>query len=261
MNQHREGANVPREGRLYIIATPIGNLEDITVRAARLLEEADIIACEDTRVTGRLLEHLKIAKKRLFNIHARNEQGRSGELVRLLQEGRTVALVSDAGTPGISDPGSGAVRAAIEAGVVVESVPGPNAAVTALAASGLPTRSFLFEGFLPHKKGRRTRLKELARYRETVILYESPHRLLRTLRDLCEHFGPDRRAVIGRELTKLYEEYNRGTLAELLADYEVRSSIKGEIVLMIEGEEKSRPDRFADDEDNDKSDGKPDASR
>lgn len=242
MNQHRESANVSEEGRLYIVPTPIGNLEDITYRAVRLLAEVAVIACEDTRVTGRLLEHLKIERKRLFSLHARNEHGRIGELLKLLRTGHSVALVSDAGTPGISDPGSALVRATIEAGLDVESLPGPNAAITALAASGLSTRSFVFEGFLPHKKGRQTRLKELARYRETIILYESPHRLLRTLGDLCEHFDPSRNAVIGRELTKLYEEYNRSTLAELLADYESRPSVKGEIVLLVEGREKSTPD-------------------
>lgn len=248
MSQHKESANVSEEGCLYIVPTPIGNLEDITYRAVRILSQVDTIACEDTRVTGRLLEHLKIEKKRLISLHARNESGRSDGLLNLLRAGHSIALVSDAGTPGISDPGSLLIRAVVEAGLKVVSLPGPSAAITAIVASGLPTRSFIFEGFLPHKKGRQTRLKELARYRETLLLYESPHRLLRTLRDLCEHFGPERRAVIGRELTKFYEEYNRGSLGELLIDYESRSSIKGEFVLLVEGIEKLRSGQFSEEE-------------
>lgn len=240
MSQHIESRNVSQMGQLYIVPTPIGNLEDITRRAARVLAEVDLIACEDTRVTGRLLEHLGIGKKPLVSLHARNEHVRADELLASLRAGTDVALVSDAGTPGLSDPGSYLVRLVLEAGVKVESLPGPNAAVTALVASGLSTKSFLFEGFLPHKKGRQTRLRELALYRETIVLYESPHRIVRTLADLWEHFGEERRAVIGRELTKLYEEYNRGTLGELLALYRDRASIKGEFVLVIEGCGKSR---------------------
>lgn len=240
MSQHKEPINVSEEGVLFVVPTPIGNLEDITYRAVRVLGEVDVIACEDTRVTGRLLEHLKIERKRLFSLHARNEHARTDELLGMLRAGKTIALVSDAGTPGISDPGSAIIRAVTGAGVRVESLPGPNAAISALVASGLSTKAFVFEGFLPHKKGRQTRMKELAHYRETLVLYESPHRLLRTLRELSEHFGSERRAVLARELTKLFEEYNRGTLAELLADYTARPSIKGEFVLLIEGAEKGQ---------------------
>ena len=237
--QHIGNAEVPNSGRLFVVPTPIGNLEDITLRALHVLRNVAVIACEDTRVTGRLLKHFEITVQRLISLHARNEQYKIEEIVRLLNQGSTVALVSDAGTPGISDPGMLLVAAAIDAGAVVESLPGPNAAITALVASGLPTRSVLFEGFLPHKKGRQSRLQELSAYRETIILYESPHRLMRTLRDLATHFGEDRYAVIGRELTKIYEEYNRGTLRELIAEYDQRTTIKGECVVLLKGQEKT----------------------
>ena len=233
-------AKIGRFGGLYIVATPIGNLEDMTIRASRILRDADLIVCEDTRVTGHLLRHLDIRDKRMLSMNARNEHARVAEIVDQLLNGTTVAMVSDAGTPGMSDPGTALVAATIAAGVRVESIPGPNAAVTAVVASGLPTRSVLFEGFLPHKKGRQTRLLELAEYTETIVLYESPHRILRTLRDICNVFGDERRAAIGRELTKLYEEYNRGTVSELLAEYEGRVSIKGEFVLMVAGCDKRR---------------------
>lgn len=229
-------------GRLYIVATPIGNLEDITLRAIRVLKEVELIVCEDTRVSGRLLSNLEIRDTQLMSMNARTERTKIPEILSRLQSGSDVACVSDAGTPGMSDPGGALVAAAVDAGIRVESIPGPNAAITALAASGLPTRSFLFEGFLPHKKGRMTRLNELADYRETIILYESPHRILRTLRDLSEAFGEDRPAAIGRELTKMYEEYNRGTLRELLDEYDSRPSIKGEFVLIVAGAGRKRSD-------------------
>ncbi len=238
--QHRSSGEVSDAACLFVVPTPIGNLEDVTLRAIRVLREVDIIACEDTRVTGRLLQHLEIPRKSLISVHARNEQAKINEVLNALRQGMRVALVSDAGTPGISDPGMYLVIAVIAAGIKVEALPGPNAAITALVASGLSTTSVLFEGFLPHKKGRQTRLKELATYRETIVLYESPHRILRTLRDLAAHFGSERRAAIGRELTKLYEEYNRGSLSELLQDYEGRTSIKGEFVVIVQGAAKSR---------------------
>lgn len=233
--EHESGTEVPDRPRLFVVPTPLGNLEDITLRALRVLGAVDLIACEDTRVTGRLLQHLDIPRKRLMSLHARNEQGRIGEILSFWEEGLSIALVSDAGMPGISDPGTALISAAIAAGVKVEVLPGANAALTAVVGSGLSTRSILFEGFLPHKKGRQTRLGELAMYRETIVLYESPHRILRTLRDLIEHFGADRPAAIGRELTKMYEEYNRDTLAGLLAEYEARPSIKGEFVIVVSG--------------------------
>ena len=233
--EHESSAEVPDNSRLFVVPTPLGNLEDITLRALRVLGEVDVIACEDTRVTGRLLQHLEIPRKRLISLHARNEQGRIGEILEFLHSEGSVALVSDAGMPGISDPGTALIAAVIAAGVNVEVLPGANAALTAVVGSGLPTRSILFEGFLPHKKGRQTRLRELALYKETLVLYESPHRILRTIRDLVEHFGGNRPAAIGRELTKLYEEYNRGSLSALLEEYEARPSIKGEFVIVVAG--------------------------
>jgi 16S rRNA (cytidine1402-2'-O)-methyltransferase len=224
-------------GVLYIVPTPIGNLEDITLRALRVLGETGTIACEDTRVTGNLLRHFELPGKRLISYFAGNERGRVGQIVEILRSGEDVALVSDAGTPGISDPGVRLIAAAIDAGIRVESLPGPSAAIAAVVASGLPTDSILFEGFLPHKKGRRTMLRRLAEESRTIILYESPHRIVKTLSELAEHLGPERRAVICRELTKLHEEINRGTLALLRDDYAGRASIRGEFVLVVEGKE------------------------
>lgn len=222
-------------GVLYIVPTPIGNLEDITLRALRVLREVNTIACEDTRVTANLLRHFEIPTKRLISYFAGNEAARVGGLIALLAGGEDVALTSDAGTPGISDPGTRLVSAAIAAGITVIPLPGANAAVTAVTASGLPTDSILFEGFLPHKKGRQTALRRLAVEESTVVLYESPHRIVRTLAELAEHCGTDRRAAVCRELTKMYEEINRGTLGELHADYAGRASVKGEFVVVITG--------------------------
>ncbi len=222
-------------GTLYVVPTPIGNLEDITLRAIRILGEVEIIACEDTRVTAKLLRHFEIGGKRLMSYFSGNEAGRSGQLVGLLHEGKDVALVSDAGSPGISDPGTRLISLAIDSGITVVPLPGPTALVTALSASGLPTDAFVFEGFLPHKKGRQTALRRLATEERTIILYESPHRIMRTLNDLTEHFGGDRRATLCRELTKLYEEINRSTLAGLHELYAGRTSIKGEFVVVVHG--------------------------
>ena len=221
------------EGELKVVPTPIGNLEDMTLRGIRTLKEADIIACEDTRVTGNLLKHLEIPGKKLISLHAHNEKGRTGELVRLMSSGTLVALVSDAGTPGFSDPGSVLIAGAIEAGIRVEVLPGANAAVPALVGSGLRTRPVLFEGFLPHKKGRQRRLKELTGVAATIILYESPHRLLRLLNELIEHFGPEVPGVVAREISKMYEEYIRGTLGSLLEELERRGKVRGEIVVLV----------------------------
>jgi len=215
------------------VATPIGNLEDISLRALRVLREADLIACEDTRHTARLLRHYGIATPRESH-HEHNEASHTRRLVDLLREGKNIALVSDAGTPLLSDPGYSLVRACRQEGFTVVPIPGPSAAVTALSASGLPTESFFFAGFLPPKKGlRRKKLQELAGVPATLILYEAPHRLLAALEDLCEVLGA-RQACLARELTKVHEEWLRGTLPEILAALRARPRILGEITLLID---------------------------
>ncbi|MEM0961089.1 MAG: 16S rRNA (cytidine(1402)-2'-O)-methyltransferase [Bacteroidota bacterium] len=219
---------------LVLVPTPVGNLEDITLRALRVLKEADVVACEDTRTTGTLFAHYGIETPRL-SFHVHNEHGRVAGLVERMEAGETVALVSDAGTPGISDPGFLLVRAASEAGVRVEALPGPTAFVPALVASGLPTDRFVFEGFLPHKKGRQTRLNALADEARTMVLYESPHRVVKLLRQLAEVLGGDRPAAVGRELTKLHEEVRRGTLDDLAAHYGSQPKVRGEIVVVVGG--------------------------
>ena len=219
--------------RLYLIPTPIGNLEDITLRALRILKEVDIILAEDTRTSSKLLRHYEIEKKVLAH-HQFNEHKTIDTLVRQIAEGTSMALISDAGTPGISDPGFLLTRACIQAGIAVECLPGPTAFVPALVNSGLPSDRFLFEGFLPHKKGRQTKLKELARQPYTFILYESPFRLVKSLEQLAEYLGADRQACVSRELTKIYEENRRGTLADLAIWYTVHPP-KGEIVLVVAG--------------------------
>ncbi len=229
---------------LYLVATPIGNLEDITLRALRVLRSVDRIACEDTRQTQKLLNHFGI-KTRTVSYHLHNEAWRSQELVEELTGGGRVAVVSDAGMPGIADPGSLLVQAAIAAGVVVYPVPGANAALSALVASGLNTESFVFSGFLPSKQGaRRTFLEELARREKsvaedgrptTLVFYEAPHRIVETLADVELAFGAGRRVVLARELTKLHEEFLRGTAAEVRSALEQRDVVRGEMVLLIEG--------------------------
>jgi 16S rRNA (cytidine1402-2'-O)-methyltransferase len=206
----------------------------MTYRAVRILQEVDLIACEDTRTSGVLLNHYGITtRKTSFHIH--NEHGKASRLTEQMLDGLQLALVTDAGTPGISDPGFLLVRAAVEAGVPVECLPGATAFVPALAASGLPCDRFVFEGFLPPKKGRRTRLDALAAETRTVVLYESPHRIIRTMRDLAESFGADRPACVARELTKTFEEYIRGTLQEIHDDLAARTKVKGEIVVIVGG--------------------------
>jgi 16S rRNA (cytidine1402-2'-O)-methyltransferase len=218
---------------LYLVSTPIGNLEDITFRALRVLKESALIACEDTRHTGRLLAHFGIATPTI-SYHEHNERIRAAELVVRLEEGQAISLVTDAGTPGISDPGYRLVVAAIEAGINVVPVPGPTALVAALIASGLPTDSFLFVGFLPpRKQARRTRLEEMRDQRATLVLYEAPHRIGATLVDALDVLG-DRPAALARELTKLHEQFRRGTLAELLQRHQ-NDPPRGEIVLIIGG--------------------------
>jgi 16S rRNA (cytidine1402-2'-O)-methyltransferase len=226
-------------GTLYLVATPIGNLEDITLRALRTLRECDVIAAEDTRHTGQLLKHFGIAKPMLSYFQF-NEARRSEEIISRLHAGAKIALVTDAGSPGISDPGERVVRAAVAAGLRVESVPGPCALVAGLTASGLGTDKFHFIGFLPHKSGqRRNCLERLRETPGTLILYESPYRIEKLVRELND-IMPERRVVLARELTKKFEEYLRGTPAELLEMFEKRT-LKGEFVVLIEGPGKSAP--------------------
>ncbi len=226
-----------KTGRLYVVATPIGNLGDLAPRAADVLREADVVAAEDTRRTGRLLQSFDASGAgRMVSLFEANEGRRTPELVRrMVDEGQDVAVVSDAGTPGVSDPGFVLVRAAVEAGIEVVVVPGPCAAVAALVGSGLPTDRFLFAGFAPRKKGKRRRwMEELSTERGTLILYESPVRVGRSLSELAEVLGDDRRACVAREMTKLHEEFVRDTLRRLADRYEDRPP-KGEVVLVIAG--------------------------
>jgi 16S rRNA (cytidine1402-2'-O)-methyltransferase len=218
---------------LTLVPTPIGNLDDITLRAVQVLQEVDGVIAEDTRVSGRLLQHLGISRP-LIPFHSNNEHRMVEQLVARLRHGERFALVSDAGTPAISDPGFLLVRAALAAGVSVECLPGATAFVPALVNSGLPCERFVFEGFLPPKKGRRTRLGELARDPRTIVIYESPHRLVRTLSELAEVFGGYRKASASRELTKLHEETVRGTLKELHTHFSIQEP-RGEFVLVVEG--------------------------
>jgi 16S rRNA (cytidine1402-2'-O)-methyltransferase len=220
-------------GTLYLVATPIGNLEDITLRALRILKEADLIACEDTRHTARLLTRYEIATPR-ESYHQFNEESRTPRLLQMLREGRNIALVSDSGMPLISDPGYELVSACRKEGISVVPIPGPSAAIAALAASGFPSDSFFFAGFLPSRGApRKRRLEELAGIPSTLIFYEAPHRLLNSLEDMIAVLGT-RRACIARELTKVYEEFLQGTLPELFDNLQARPKIQGEITLIIE---------------------------
>ncbi|WP_257667704.1 16S rRNA (cytidine(1402)-2'-O)-methyltransferase [Parapedobacter tibetensis] len=218
---------------LYLVPTPIGNLEDMTPRAIRILQEADVILAEDTRTSAPLLKHFGIAKK-AYSHHQHNEHKAVSEIIRFLTEGQTVALISDAGTPAISDPGFLLVREAIKHGIAIQCLPGATAFVPALICSGLPCDRFCFEGFLPVKKGRHTRLKSLANENRTMVFYESPHRLLKTLGELIATFGEERQASISREISKLYEETKRGTLSELKNYFET-NILKGEFVICVQG--------------------------
>lgn len=219
---------------LYIVPTPIGNLEDITLRALRILGEVDLILAEDTRVSKRLLQHYDIATP-LRAHHAHNEHGTTPKLVQQLEAGTTMALISDAGTPGISDPGFLLARACKEAGIRVECLPGATAFVPALVASGLPCDRFHYEGFLPHKKGRQTRFKYLAALSHTFVLYESPNRLVKCLDQLIEHCGADRPASVARELSKLHEEVRSAPLQSLADHYREQTKVRGEIVIVVGG--------------------------
>lgn len=219
-------------GVLYVVPTPIGNLEDITLRALAVLKGVDLIAAEDTRTTKFLLDHYGI-QKTLLSFYSHNEQVRVPQIIERLSKNLSVALVSDAGTPGISDPAHSIITAAIANNIRIIPLPGATAFVPALIASGLPTHEFVFAGFLPHKKGRKTKLERLSMEHRTIVLYESVHRIEKTLRELLECFG-DRKIVIGRELTKKFEEIVRGTLYSVVHDY-TSHFIKGEFVLVIEG--------------------------
>jgi len=219
--------------KLYLVPTPIGNLEDITLRAIRVLKEVDGILAEDTRTSGNLLRHLDISKP-MTAFHIRNEHQVVERIADRIESGETLALVTDAGTPAISDPGFLLVRECVKRGIEVECLPGPTAFVPALVNSGLPAEKFIFEGFLPHKKGRQTKLKDVAAYPYTTILYESPFRLLKTLQQLAEVCGSERKVSVSRELTKIHEENARGTLAEVIEHFS-KKEIKGEIVIVLEG--------------------------
>ncbi|MBR9854825.1 MAG: 16S rRNA (cytidine(1402)-2'-O)-methyltransferase [Algicola sp.] len=220
-------------GKLYLVPTPIGNLEDITLRAIKVLKEVDVVLAEDTRTSGKLLKHFEINTS-LQSHHMHNEHKQVDALVKKIKEGTTYALISDAGTPAISDPGFLLTRACVENGIEVECLPGATAFVPALVNSGLPNDRFVFEGFLPIKKGRQTRLLELAEESRTMVFYESPHKLIKTLTHFAEYFDEDRPVSVSRELTKLYEETVRGTVAEVLEHFNNKAP-KGEFVIVVGG--------------------------
>lgn len=219
--------------KLILVPTPIGNLEDITLRSIRILQEADLILAEDTRTSSHLLKHLGISKP-MKSYHAHNEHRVLEEIVQGLEGGKKIVLITDAGTPGISDPGFLIVRECIRQGVEVETLPGPTAFVPALVNSGLPCDRFCFEGFLPQKKGRQTRMLSLKEEERTMVFYESPYRLVKTLGQFCEAFGEDRQACISRELSKMFEENFHGTLKECM-DHFSQKTVKGEIVIVVGG--------------------------
>ncbi len=232
--------------KLYLVPTPIGNMEDITLRAIRILKEVDVILAEDTRTSGNLLRHLDISKP-MTAFHIRNEHQVLEHIADRIEAGETMALVTDAGTPAISDPGFLLVRECVKRNIEVECLPGATAFVPALVNSGLPAEKFIFEGFLPHKKGRQTKLKAVAEYPYTTILYESPFRLVKTLQQLIEVCGPDRQVSVARELTKIHEENARGTLAEVLAHFS-QKEVKGEIVIVLQGANEADSDMDDDSE-------------
>jgi 16S rRNA (cytidine1402-2'-O)-methyltransferase len=230
---HEKSSDKPLAPGLYLVATPIGNLEDISLRALRVLRSVDRIACEDTRQTQKLLNHFEIHTPTV-SYHMHNEGARAEELTAELRQGGRIAIVSDAGTPGISDPGGQIAAAAIAAGIDVFPIPGANAAISGLIASGLPTEQFTFHGFLPAKAGqRKTALEELVRGETTHVFYEAPHRILDTLADVETVFGASQHVVVARELTKLHEEFLRGTAGEVRSQLAARASVRGEIVLML----------------------------
>ncbi|MEM9078144.1 MAG: 16S rRNA (cytidine(1402)-2'-O)-methyltransferase [Bacteroidota bacterium] len=220
-------------GKLFLVPTPIGNLEDITLRAIKVLKEVDLILAEDTRTSGKLLKHFEIDTP-LQSHHMHNEHKQLDAMIQKLKGGTTLALISDAGTPAISDPGFLLTRACVQNNIEVECLPGATAFVPALVNSGLPNDRFVFEGFLPIKKGRQTRLEALAEEKRTLVFYESPHKLIKTLTQFGEYFGADRQVSVSRELTKMYEETIRGTVSEVLAHFETKPP-KGEFVIVVQG--------------------------
>lgn len=226
--------------KLYLVPTPIGNLEDITLRSLRILKEVSLILAEDTRTTGKLLKHFDI-KNRLQAFHIHNEHQVVAGILERLIAGEEMALVTDAGTPAISDPGFLLVRACLKNNVAVESLPGATAFVPALVQSGFPTDRFFFEGFLPHKKGRQSRLKELAAMPCTLVFYESPHRLIKTLEQFSEFFGPQTPVSVSRELTKIHEENVRGSMTEVTEYFKSKPVVKGEIVVVVGNAEPRTP--------------------
>ncbi|AWI25155.1 16S rRNA (cytidine(1402)-2'-O)-methyltransferase [Flavobacterium pallidum] len=228
-------------GKLYIVPTPIGNLEDMTFRAIRVLKESDLILAEDTRTSGKLMKHFEIATH-MHSHHMHNEHKTVENLVARLKGGETIALISDAGTPAISDPGFLLTRACVENGIDVECLPGATAFVPALVNSGLPNDRFIFEGFLPEKKGRQTRFLALAEEARTMIFYVSPHKLVKTLAEFVQYFGEDRPVCVSRELSKLHEENVRGTTSEVLKHFEVKAP-KGEIVVVVGGKVERKESR------------------
>lgn len=223
---------------LYLVPTPIGNLEDITLRALNILKEVDVIACEDTRNSGQLLKLLEIKPKRLVNYHNFNESEKSDELINLIKNGKSIALISDAGSPLISDPGFKIVNLCIDNEITIVPLPGATAFVPALSASGMPVNNFTFLGFPPAKKGRQTFLKSLEKIRHTVILYESPHKIIKLIEELIEIYGKNIQICIAREISKIYEEFSRGRIEDVLNTYRKKSSIKGEIVVIIDMDSK-----------------------
>jgi 16S rRNA (cytidine1402-2'-O)-methyltransferase len=220
-------------GKLYIVPTPIGNLEDMTLRAIRVLKEVDAILAEDTRTSSKLLHHFEIENK-LQSHHKFNEHKNAEHIAERIEAGENIALISDAGTPGISDPGFLLARTCVENGIEIETLPGATAFVPALVNSGLPCDKFCFEGFLPQKKGRQKRLKELSAEKRTIVFYESPYRLVKALEQICEFFDPERRVSVSREISKIHEENARGTALEVLEHFK-QKTIKGEIVIIVEG--------------------------
>ena len=222
-------------GLLYVVPTPVGNMEDMTLRAVRILKEAELVLAEDTRTSGILLKHFGISN-RLMSHHKFNEHGTSSAVVERLKAGATVALISDAGTPGISDPGFFLIREAVNAGITVQCLPGATAFVPALVASGLPCDRFCFEGFLPQKKGRATRLENLKEETRTMIFYESPYRVMKTLQQFADNFGEDRKISVCREISKIHEESVRGSLAEVIAHFN-ETEPRGEFVIVLAGKD------------------------
>jgi 16S rRNA (cytidine1402-2'-O)-methyltransferase len=232
-------------GKLFLVPTPIGNLEDMTLRGIRILKEVDVILAEDTRTSAKLLDHFEI-KNKLISHHKFNEHKTVEMIARQIEDGKNIALISDAGTPGISDPGFLLVRTCLEKEIEVECLPGATALIPALVNSGFPTDRFTFEGFLPQKKGKQKKIKELIAEPRTMIFYESPYRLVKSLEQFAEFFGSDRKASVSRELSKFFEENRRGTLAELI-EYFSSKTIKGEIVIVLEGFTANKGDKEEDD--------------